>query len=53
MTEYCVVVWLPLEAEVWHIGAFLTTFILGMPRYSSFHVICHGELCHDMLYVTT
>ena len=27
--------------------------LLGMPRYSIFHVICHGELCHDMLYVTT
>ena len=29
------------------------THTIGMPRYSIFHVICHGELCHDMLYVTT
>ena len=32
---------------------FSTTLQLGMPRYSIFHVLCHGELCHDMLYVTT
>ena len=28
-------------------------YLLGMPRYSIIHVICHGELCHVMLYVTT
>ena len=26
---------------------------IGMSWYSIIHVICHGELCHDLLYVTT
>ena len=27
--------------------------LVGMPRYRIFYVICHGQLCHDMSYVTT
>ena len=46
-----------LRQVVWHMlegdANSIPTWLVGMPRYSIFHVICHGELCHDMLYVTT